>query len=293
MNVDSQRFLGEILVRRGALSEAALVEALAKAEERDVPLKELLLAAQTVEEEILVKALADEMGMPFAREIAVGSVPEDLVAKVPIQFARHHRVVPMSDRGGRVQVAVSDPMDPYALDDLRALLGRKVQPIAVPAMAIDDAINRIYERRDEAALNEAKDNSDSEELLDIIDMTDEAPVIRWVNNLFFTSVRERASDIHIEPTDDKVVVRYRIDGKLVPWKEAHRGFLPSIVARVKIEAGLNIAEKRLPQDGRITKKIAGKVVDVRVSTIPTAKGERVTMRLLDKENVMLDLSDLG
>ena len=293
MNVDSQRFLGEILVRRGALSEAALVEALAKAEERDVPLKELLLAAQTVEEEILVKALADEMGMPFAREIAVGSVPEDLVAKVPIQFARHHRVVPMSDRGGRVQVAVSDPMDPYALDDLRALLGRKVQPIAVPAMAIDDAINRIYERRDEAALNEAKDNSDSEELLDIIDMTDEAPVIRWVNNLFFTSVRERASDIHIEPTDDKVVVRYRIDGKLVPWKEAHRGFLPSIVARVKIEAGLNIAEKRLPQDGRITKKIAGKVVDVRVSTIPTAKGERVTMRLLDKENVMLDLTDLG
>jgi general secretion pathway protein E len=127
----------------------------------------------------------------------------------------------------------------------------------------------------------------------LIDMTDEAPVIRWVNNLFYTAVKERASDIHIEPTDEKLIVRYRIDGRLIPRKEANRGFLASIVSRVKIEAGLNIAEKRLPQDGRITKKIAGKVVDVRVSTIPTAKGERVVMRLLDKEQVLLNLIDLG
>ena len=293
VNLSSQRFLGEILVRRGALSEAVLAEALTKAEERDVPLKDLLLAAQTVEEEVLVKALADEMGMPFARQIAVGAVPEELIEKVPIHFARAHRVVPMGERDGRVQVAVADPLDPYALDDLRALLGRRVEPVAVPAMAIDDAINRIYDRRDEAALHEAKDNGDSEELLDIIDMTDEAPVIRWVNNLFFTSVSERASDIHIEPGEDRVIVRYRIDGKLVPRKEANRGFLPSIVARVKIEAGLNIAEKRLPQDGRITKKIRGRLVDIRVSTIPTARGERVVMRLLDKEKVLLDLVDLG
>jgi len=111
--------------------------------------------------------------------------------------------------------------------------------------------------------------------------------------LFYTAVKERASDIHIEPTEDKVIVRYRVDGRLIPRKEANRGFLSSIVSRVKIEAGLNIAEKRLPQDGRITKKIAGKVVDVRVSTIPTAKGERVVMRLLDKEQVLLSLIDLG
>src|SRR5690606_28464208 len=132
-----------------------------------------------------------------------------------------------------------------------------------------------------------------EELQDLIDMTDEAPVIRWVNNLFYTAVRERASDIHIEPTDKEVVVRYRIDGKLFPKKSAHRGFLRSIASRVKIEAGLNIAEQRLPQDGRITKKIAGKLVDIRVSTIPTAKGERIVMRLLDKEQVLHDLPVLG
>jgi len=124
-------------------------------------------------------------------------------------------------------------------------------------------------------------------------MTDEAPVIRWVNNLFYEAVRDRASDIHIEPADSEVVVRYRIDGNLYQVKTAHKAFLPSIVARVKIEASLNIAEKRLPQDGRITKKIKGKLVDVRVSTIPTAKGERIVLRLLDKEQVLLDLPDLG
>jgi general secretion pathway protein E len=172
-------------------------------------------------------------------------------------------------------------------------LAKTIIPVAASEETIDDAINRVYERKDETALAEAKEGEEVEELRDLIDMTDEAPVIRWVNNLFYTAVKERASDIHIEPTEDKVIVRYRVDGRLIPRKEANRGFLSSIVSRVKIEAGLNIAEKRLPQDGRITKKIAGKVIDVRVSTIPTAKGERVVMRLLDKEQVLLNLVDLG
>ena len=188
--------------------------------------------------------------------------------------------------------AVGDPLDLQAVDDLRALLGQPVEPIAATYEAIDDAINRVYERKDEAQLTDHEDEQE-DEIQDLIDATDEAPVIRFVNNLFYTSVRERASDIHIEPLDDKVVVRYRIDGRLVQRKEAPKGALASIISRVKIEAGLNIAEKRLPQDGRITKRIAGKVVDVRVSTIPTARGESVVMRLLDKENIQLDLTDLG
>jgi general secretion pathway protein E len=212
---------------------------------------------------------------------------------VPINFARQHHVLPIGRQNGAIQVAIANPLETFALDDLRVLLKSPLEPVGVPTEAIDDAINRVYERKDEAALGDEKSDEEEDELQDLIDMTDEAPVIRWVNNLFYTSVRERASDIHIEPIGDKVVVRYRIDGKLVKWKEANRGFLPSIVSRVKIEAGLNIAEKRLPQDGRITKKIAGKVIDVRVSTIPTARGERVVMRLLDKERVMLDLADLG
>ncbi|MFW6067504.1 MAG: GspE/PulE family protein [Myxococcota bacterium] len=288
-----QRFVGEILVRRGALPPEKLEEALAAAEEKGAGLADVLVATRAVDEETLVRALADEMGIPFVDQVEHEKVPEELVERVPINFARQHQIVPLSQADGVVRVAVANPLDPFPLDDLRALLGMAIDPVAAPAEIIDDAINRVYERKDEASLAEAKEGEEDEELQDLIDMTDEAPVIRWVNNLFYQAVRERASDIHIEPTEKEVVVRYRIDGKLFPKKSAHRGFLPSIVSRVKIEAGLNIAEKRLPQDGRITKKIAGKLVDVRVSTIPTAKGERVVMRLLDKEQVLLDLPELG
>ncbi len=288
-----QRYIGEILVRRGALEPDRLETALASAAERAVDLRDFLVATQAVEDGKVVRALADEVGMEFVEKIATDQIPEELIDTVPINFARQNRVLPLGEFNNTVRVAVANPLDPFPVDDLRILLGKAIVPVAASEEAIDDAINRVYERKDETALAEAKEGERVEELRDLIDMTDEAPVIRWVNNLFYTAVKERASDIHIEPTDEKVVVRYRIDGRLVPRKEANRGFLASIVSRVKIEAGLNIAEKRLPQDGRITKKIAGKVIDVRVSTVPTAKGERVVMRLLDKEQVLLNLMDLG
>ena len=288
-----QRYVGEILVRRGALDPDRLEEALQLAGERELNLSNVLIATGVVEEDRLVRALADEMSMEFIETIPADDIPEELVDMVPINFARQHHVLPFSKKGNTILVAVANPLDTNPTDDLRILLRQRVEAVAAAPETIDDAINRVYERKDETALAESHGGEEIEELQDLIDMTDEAPVIRWVNNLFYTAVKERASDIHIEPTDTKVVVRYRIDGKLVPRKEANKGFLPSIVSRVKIEAGLNIAEKRLPQDGRITKKIAGKVIDVRVSTIPTAKGERVVMRLLDKEQVMLDLIDLG
>ncbi len=289
-----QTYVGEILVRQGALTPERLEQAMITVRERGAELSDVLVATGAVDEEDICSALAKEVGMETRSTIDAQEVPADLVDLVPITFARQHRALPIGEVNGHVVVAIADPLDLTPLDDLRALLARPVEPIAVPGERIEDAINRVYERKTEAALDEAKEGGeDEEELQDLIDMTDEAPVIRWVNNLFYTAVRDRASDIHIEPTDAEVIVRYRIDGKLFPKKTAHRGFLPSIVARVKIEAGLNIAEKRLPQDGRITKKIAGKLVDVRVSTVPTAKGERIVMRLLDKEQVLLDLPQLG
>lgn len=287
-----QRYVGEVLVRHGALSAERLPELLETAEEKGVDLTDLLLATRAIEEEALVRALATEVGMPVRTKLAPEDVAPELVDLVPITFARQHGILALRQTADTVQVAVSDPLDQEPLDDLRALLRKAIDPVAAPRETIEDVINRVYERKDEAALEQG-DDAAVEELQDIIDLTDEAPVIRWVNNIFYTSVRDRASDIHIEPTDKEVIVRYRIDGKLVVKKTAHKGFLASIVSRVKIEAGLNIAEKRLPQDGRISKKIAGKVIDVRVSTIPTAKGERIVMRLLDKENVLLSLTDLG
>jgi general secretion pathway protein E len=286
-------YIAEILTRRGAVDPTKMLEAVTAAEERDVPLVNVLVAMRIAEEAAIAKALADELGLPFVAKVDAQAIPEWVVELVPIQFTRQHRVLPIGERGRHVVVALANPLDISAVDDLRLLLDRPIEVVVATSESIDDAINRVYERKDETALAAGVEGEEDDELQDLIDMTDEAPVIRWVNNLFYSSVRERASDIHIEPLDDKVIVRFRIDGNLVTRKEAHRGFLPSIVSRVKIEAGLNIAEKRLPQDGRITKKIAGKVVDVRVSTVPTSKGERIVMRLLDKEQVKLNLSDLG
>ncbi|MFW2390275.1 MAG: type II secretion system ATPase GspE [Polyangiales bacterium] len=288
-----QRYIGEILVRRGALEPDKLEDALETAADRSIELTDFLVATHAVEEAKLVRALADEVGMEFVEKLATDLIPEELIDAVPINFARQNHVLPLTQSEDSVRIAVANPLDQFPIDDLRILLGKTIIPVAASEESIVDAINRVYERKDETALAESKAGEEVEELRDLIDMTDEAPVIRWVNNLFYTAVKERASDIHIEPTDEKVVVRYRVDGRLIPRKEANRGFLSSIVSRVKIEAGLNIAEKRLPQDGRISKKIAGKVVDVRVSTIPTAKGERVVMRLLDKAQVLLNLIDLG
>ncbi len=297
--VEAERYVGEILVRRGALPAGRLEELLRSVAEKDVHLLELLEATREVQPEQLAKALADEVGIAYLDQIRPADVPASMIDLVPITFARQHKILALGSVDlsrpdfGPVRVAVANPLDPTPLDDLRALLGRPIVPVAATPEAIEDAINRVYERKDETALTEGKDDVVGEELQDLIDMTDEAPVIRWVNNLFYTAAQRRASDIHIEPSDKEVVVRYRIDGNLQIAKTAHKGFLNSIISRVKIEAGLNIAEKRLPQDGRITKRIQGRLIDVRVSTIPTSKGESIVMRLLDKEKVLLDLEDLG
>jgi general secretion pathway protein E len=288
-----ERFVGEILVRQGALSRERLEQALTIVAERGARLKDVLTTSHMLEEPAFVEALARDLGLPVLTKIQVDEIPIELIDLVPINFARQHKLLPLSTRDNVVRVAISNPLDMSPLDDLRALCGKRCEPVVASSELIESAINRVYERKDENALSESDNDVEGDELQDLIDMTDEAPVIRWVNNLFYEAVRDRASDIHIEPNDTEVAVRYRIDGNLKRVKTANRAFLSSIVARVKIEANLNIAEKRLPQDGRITKKIKGKLVDVRVSTIPTQRGERIVLRLLDKEQALLDLPALG
>jgi general secretion pathway protein E len=290
--MEQQRYVGEILVRRGALEEARMEELLHTASEKEVQLLDLLFASRELDERPIVEALAEEVGIRFVEDIKPDEVSPDLIELVPITFARTHGLLPLEDVGDRVTVAVSNPLDPAPLDDLRALLGKPVDPVAATSEKIEDAINAVYERKADASIGEDT-VEEEDEIQDLLDATDEAPVIRWVNNLFYNASRSGASDIHIEPGDKEVVVRNRIDGKLFVSKSAPKSALAAIVSRVKIEAGLNIAEKRLPQDGRITKKIQGRLIDVRVSTIPTARGERIVMRLLDKEKVLLDLTDLG
>ncbi|MCB9593232.1 MAG: Flp pilus assembly complex ATPase component TadA [Sandaracinaceae bacterium] len=293
MILEQQRYVGEILVRRGALAADRMEELLQTAVEKDAALLDVVFATRETEEEKVVRALAAEVGIPFLEEeIKPDDVAPELIDAVPIGFARTHCLVPLVDEGPFVRVAISNPLDPGPLDDLRALLGKRVEPVAAPSEKIEDAINSVYQRKADGEIGQDV-AEEVDEIQDLLDATDEAPVIRWVNNLFYNASRAAASDIHIEPGEREVIVRNRIDGKLFPVKTAPKSVHAAIVSRVKIEAGLNIAEKRLPQDGRITKKIQGRLIDVRVSTIPTARGERIVMRLLDKEKTVLNLTDLG
>ena len=296
--------IGELLLelKRGSdanFTPAVIEQALVTQQAEGGRLGEILVKARAVTEEEVLQALGKQLGIAYSAELKVDAIDTDLATGIPIGFAKQHRLLAVKREGEIVMVAMSDPLDMGALDDLRMQLGAEVQPVLVPAQRILEVINDVYGRKhdkggDLGEKGEEEDEGGSEELVDILEITDEAPIIRWVNSLMFNAVKERASDIHIEPGEKEVQVRYRIDGVLYESRQAPRQFMPSIISRVKIMAGLNIAEKRLPQDGRIRRKIAGKDIDMRVATVPTVKaGERVTIRLLDRESVLHDLADIG
>jgi general secretion pathway protein E len=291
--------LGEILMRDAGLRPEHLERALARQREEGGLIGEILVRLQVVNEDALTRALGVQHDMPVVGELpSAESIDADLIDKLSINFAKTHRVLPIRRVDNQIEVLVADPLAVDVLDDIAVLLGSPVEGILCAPGRIVELINKVYGRlrggEELAEKQQAEDEyGDEEELVDILDLTDEAPIIRWVNSLLFHAVKERASDIHIEPGEKEVLVRYRVDGVLREHKRAHRQYLPSIIARVKIMAGLNIAEKRLPQDGRIRRKIAGKDIDMRVATVPTATGERVTIRLLDRSSVLLGLPDIG
>jgi general secretion pathway protein E len=290
-----QRFLGQLLVMRGIIPEGKLESLFAVQRERAVDLLDLVVHTNVADEMTVARALAEEAGLPLLERIDPAEISTALATRIPIAFAKAHKVIVLREDEAAAYVVCGDPFDTQAIDDLRLLFGKPVDASVCGRERIEDAINRVYERQaGEERLESDDASSEDEGVNDILDSDEEAPVIRWVNSLFLQAMKERASDIHIEPEEKEVIVRYRIDGELYVARRAPRPFMNSIVSRIKIESSLNIAEKRLPQDGRITKKIAGKSFDIRVSTIPTSRGyERIVMRLLNKSSVLLDLPDLG
>jgi general secretion pathway protein E len=291
-----QRFLGELLSRRGVVPADKLDGLFAVQRERGTELLDLVINTGVAEEMAIARVLAEEAQLPLVERVDPADIPTALAIRLPIAFAKAHRILVLREDDVAVHVVCADPFDTQALDDLRVIFEKPVEASVGGRDKIEDAINRVYERQAGAEQLESDDDASSEDeaASDILDSDEEAPVIRWVNSLFLQAMKERASDIHIEPEEKDVVVRYRIDGELYVARRAARAFMNSIVSRIKIESSLNIAEKRLPQDGRITKKIAGKGFDIRVSTIPTSRGyERIVMRLLNKSSVLLDLPDLG
>jgi general secretion pathway protein E len=294
--------IGEILVARCRVAPDAIERALARQREDGGLIGEVLVRLKLIDEDQLAQALAIQFDLAYERDLPrADDIPVDLIDKLPINFARQREVMPLRRVDGRVVLAVADPHAVEVIDAVSVLLGEPVEPVVVASNRIIDHINKTYSRlRGGAELEEGvkkEDDEDSEfsseELVDMLDANDEAPIIRWVNSLMFQAAKEGASDIHIRPGEKDIIVRYRVDGVLREAKRAPRKFHPSIIARVKIMAGLNIAEKRLPQSGRIRRKMAGKDVDMRVETAPTAAGESTTIRLLDRSSVLLGLADIG
>lgn len=290
--------LGEILVAGHGIAPQTIEEALSAAAKSGKRLGETLLAAKAISETQLAEALAAQQGLPCLTGIP-GDTPAELLALIPIGYAKEYRIYPLGWDEKGLRLAMADPLDSRPLNDLAVLTGERIRVTVAPAAEIVAAINRGYEGRAEQAREVVEEIGGDNQLVrglepaDLLDTSDEAPIIRFVNSLITQGYKERASDIHIEPFETEVVVRYRIDGILYEVLRPPRQAQASIVSRVKIMSGLNIAEKRLPQDGRFRVRIAGKDLDVRVSTLPTAFGERVVMRLLEQSSSVPSLENLG
>ena len=249
-----------------------------------------------------MKALCIQLGMQYVEDLKPNDIDPNLVASLPINYAKTKEVIPLYQTedplGTVLTIAVSDPFNPTIAEDLQALTGFRVKTVVSTSMRIQDAINRVYERSTAQIVGdiegEFSEDLDLEGPIDILEATeDDAPVIKFVNSLLFRAVKEKASDIHIEPFEKELVVRFRIDGVLYDIIRQPKRAHAAISSRVKVMGQLDIAEKRLPQDGRIKIKLAGKDVDIRLSTVPTTHGERVVMRILEQSGTPLQLGSLG
>lgn len=291
-----ERQIGTILIELGFVGPEALQEALDAQHLEDERVGETLVRLKHCSDWQITQALGKQFGLPVKESLAADQVQDELVEELPIGFARANFVIPVKlDREmGVLYVMTADPTRLLDLDDMGQVYDAEVSVTLMPASSVSELINTVYSKRVKDVDLEKKDEAFDEEDEDILHASaEDAPIIRFVNSLIFNASKEKASDIHIEPGDREIVVRNRVDGVLHEVRRAPKAHLPSIIARVKIMAGLNIAEKRLPQDGRIRRKIAGKEVDMRVATVPTAHGERITIRLLDKSAMALSLDAIG
>ncbi|MDX1606560.1 MAG: type II secretion system ATPase GspE, partial [Candidatus Competibacterales bacterium] len=291
--------LGEILVERGKLSRENLARASGVCQKSGEPLEAILVKLGMVSERDMAEAYAARYELPLVGPEDYPDVPvldEDLV-RPPFLKANH--VLPLGLEDGRLVLAMADPTDDYTLAALGMASGREILPrVGVPS-EIENAFERLYGSNRSAMgqivesiglQDELDDQADIEHLRDL---ASEAPVVRLVNLMLTRAVESRASDIHIEPFENRLKIRYRIDGVMIEVESPPARLSAAVISRIKIMAKLNIAERRLPQDGRIQLRVQGREIDLRVSTVPTMHGESVVMRILDKSGVVFDFEKLG
>jgi type IV pilus assembly protein PilB len=300
--------LGDVLLQEGLITESQLTEALRRQEQRGGRLGQILVEMKALSEEDLLRGLARQLGIPRAQIPRGGTLPSDLLERVPEAMAVRYHLVPLRRDGDVLAVAMADPFDVLALDDLRVATGFRVQPLIALEREVQEAIERFYRKPEEEEGGISQDilkdilqsnvelQKKEEEKVDLDKLrlqVEDAPVVRLVDYVILNAVKERASDIHVEPRDDRMDIRYRIDGILHNVVSPPRNLQNAIISRIKILADMDIAERRLPQDGRFTIKLEYREVDLRVSSLPTTFGEKIVVRLLRKGPLSLNLEDLG
>jgi general secretion pathway protein E len=294
--------LAEILLASDAVTTEQLAQAGALSMQRGVPLPEVLVQQRFITDDTLLQAQSTQLGLPYWKELPEHEFDVALMTKVPLAFARRHGLVPIRMEHGAVLVATSRILNVQPLDDVSMLLQAPVEPVLSSEREILSVLNRLYETSGQTAAQVIEELDaqalghlvhELQEPRDLLEHDTEAPIIQLVNLILSQAVYDRASDIHIEPFERSLVVRYRVDGVLHEVLQPPKALQARILSRLKVMADLNIAETRLPQDGRLSVRVRHREIDIRVSVVPTAFGERMVLRLLDKSAALFALEDIG
>ena len=290
--ISNRKRLGDLLVETGLITPEQLAKALQMQRQTKERIGKVILSLGYITEENMIEVLEFQLGVPHI-DLSNLHIPAAVAGLIPVQMAEKYKVIPVNKQGRKLTLAMVDPTNFYAIDDVRLFSGCEVLPTIARERDVLRAISKAYGVSElvEKAINRLRPEETLE--LEQIQTADDAPVIGIVNSLFSQAVRERASDIHIEPQEVNLRVRFRIDGVLREISSFTMNIHAAIISRIKIMSQMDISERRVPQDGRIQIQEAGRTIDIRVSTLPTIFGEKVVMRILDKQAVMLDIARLG
>ncbi len=301
-----KRRLADVLLEQELISEAQLRECIALQRSTGESLANLLLHKRFIEEEVLVAAFSEQLQIPYIR-VANYKIPPEVLAAVPEPLACQHQVLPISVKGNSLTLAMADPQNLVAIDDIRGHTGYDIEPVVAMASELTEAIERNYSgKQSKEKLDDIIKSAQGADQVDVVQTTkeveditalkteaQEAPVIRLVNLMLSRALEGGASDIHVEPFEKTLRIRYREDGVLEEQESPPKHVHPALVSRLKIMAECDIAEHRVPQDGRFRIRFRNREVDFRISFLPCYYGEKVVMRILDKGNLALDLDALG
>ena len=299
MTLEKQQYdkknIEEVLLRSTSLTSIQAQHLLQTKNPSGKSLEEILKNKKSVESAL--SELCKFLNVSFLPEIPFTDIPTNLISGLPIQYAKNHNILPFKENQDRIQVLTSNPLNFEVFNSLKVKFNKPIEPVMSFNYKIKEAINHVYEKNtqdfDEFEDIQAGEYNLHDPVIDLLDAHDEAPIIKLVNTLLVRAVKERASDIHLEPYEKEFLIRFRVDGNLYSVLKLKKRLQNAVSSRIKIMGKLNIAEKRLPQDGNIPLRLAGKDIDIRLNTVPTAFGERLALRLQDRSQTFLKIDQLG